>query len=131
MANVTLEQQLQRKILVIDGAMGTMIQSANLSAADFGGEAYEGCNEYLTLTAPHVIRRIHEAYLEAGADIIETNTFGATRIVLDEYGLGHLALELNIEADQTRPNKRLSRSPPRTGRALSPVRWGRRRKRCR
>ncbi|KPC98849.1 Methionine synthase [Geobacillus sp. BCO2] len=98
MAKVTLEQQLQRKILVIDGAMGTMIQSANLSAADFGGEAYEGCNEYLTLTAPHVIRHIHEAYLEAGADIIETNTFGATRIVLDEYGLGHLALELNIEA---------------------------------
>ncbi|WP_446663195.1 methionine synthase [Geobacillus sp. CCR] len=98
MANITLEQQLQRKILVIDGAMGTMIQSANLSAADFGGEGYEGCNEYLTLTAPHVIRRIHEAYLEAGADIIETNTFGATRIVLDEYGLGHLALELNIEA---------------------------------
>ncbi|AUI36244.1 methionine synthase [[Bacillus] caldolyticus] len=98
MANVTLEQQLQRKILVIDGAMGTMIQNANLSAADFGGEAYEGCNEYLTLTAPHVIRRIHEAYLEAGADIIETNTFGATRIVLDEYNLGHLALELNIEA---------------------------------
>ncbi|KZM52953.1 methionine synthase [Geobacillus stearothermophilus] len=98
MANVTLEQQLQRKILVIDGAMGTMIQSANLSAADFGGEAYEGCNEYLTLTAPPVIRRIHEAYLEAGADIIETNTFGATRIVLDEYNLGHLALELNIEA---------------------------------
>ncbi|MGG3893766.1 methionine synthase [Geobacillus stearothermophilus] len=98
MANVTLEQQLQRKILVIDGAMGTMIQRANLSAADFGGEAYEGCNEYLTLTAPHIIRRIHEAYLEAGADIIETNTFGATRIVLDEYNLGHLALELNIEA---------------------------------
>ncbi|MED3718707.1 methionine synthase [Geobacillus thermodenitrificans] len=98
MANITLEQQLQRKILVIDGAMGTMIQSANLSASDFGGEAYEGCNEYLTLTAPHVIRHIHEAYLEAGADIIETNTFGATRIVLDEYGLGHLALELNIEA---------------------------------
>jgi 5-methyltetrahydrofolate--homocysteine methyltransferase len=98
MANTTLEQQLQRKILVIDGAMGTMIQSANLSTADFGGEAYEGCNEYLTLTAPPVIRRIHEAYLEAGADIIETNTFGATRIVLDEYNLGHLALELNIEA---------------------------------
>lgn len=98
MAKVTLEQQLKKKILVIDGAMGTMIQSADLSAADFGGEAYEGCNEYLTLTAPHVIRRIHEAYLEAGADIIETNTFGATRIVLDEYGLGHLALELNIEA---------------------------------
>ncbi|MFC4182161.1 methionine synthase [Saccharococcus thermophilus] len=98
MANATLEQQLKKKILVIDGAMGTMIQSAKLSSDDFGGEPYEGCNEYLTLTAPHVIERIHEAYLQAGADIIETNTFGATSIVLDEYQLGHLALELNIEA---------------------------------
>ena len=98
MGNITLQQQLEKKILIIDGAMGTMIQSAKLSADDFGGEAYEGCNEYLTLTAPHVIERIHEAYLQAGADIIETNTFGATSIVLDEYQLGHLALELNIEA---------------------------------
>lgn len=98
MDNVTLQQQLEKKILVIDGAMGTMIQSAQLSADDFGGEQYEGCNEYLTLTAPHVIKRIHEAYLQAGADIIETNTFGATSIVLDEYELGHLALELNMEA---------------------------------
>jgi 5-methyltetrahydrofolate--homocysteine methyltransferase len=98
MGNITLEQQLEKKILIIDGAMGTMIQSAKLSADDFGGEPYEGCNEYLTLTAPHVIERIHEAYLQAGADIIETNTFGATSVVLDEYHLGHLALELNIEA---------------------------------
>lgn len=98
MDNVTLQQQLEKKILVIDGAMGTMIQSAQLSADDFGGEQYEGCNEYLTLTAPHVIERIHEAYLQAGADIIETNTFGATSVVLDEYHLGHLALELNIES---------------------------------
>ncbi|OAT72009.1 methionine synthase [Parageobacillus thermoglucosidasius] len=98
MGNITLQQQLEKKILVIDGAMGTMIQSAQLSADDFGGEQYEGCNEYLTLTAPHVIERIHEAYLQAGADIIETNTFGATSIVLDEYELGHLAFELNIEA---------------------------------
>jgi 5-methyltetrahydrofolate--homocysteine methyltransferase len=98
MGNITLEQQLEKKILIIDGAMGTMIQSAKLSADDFGGEAYEGCNEYLTLTAPHVIERIHEAYLQAGADIIETNTFGATSVVLDEYHLGHLALELNIES---------------------------------
>ncbi|BDG34746.1 methionine synthase [Saccharococcus caldoxylosilyticus] len=98
MANATLEQQLAKKILVIDGAMGTMIQSAKLSADDFGGEQYEGCNEYLTLTAPHVIKHIHDAYLQAGADIIETNTFGATSIVLEEYQLGHLALELNIEA---------------------------------
>ncbi|MCL6586472.1 MAG: methionine synthase [Anoxybacillus sp.] len=94
----SLLEQLHKKILIIDGAMGTMIQSAGLTAADFGGEEYEGCNEYLSLTAPHVIRSIHEAYLEAGADIIETNTFGATNIVLDEYNLGHLALELNIES---------------------------------
>ncbi|AEH48980.1 methionine synthase [Parageobacillus thermoglucosidasius] len=98
MGNITLQQQLEKKILIIDGAMGTMIQNAQLSADDFGGEQYEGCNEYLTLTAPHVIKHIHEAYLQAGADIIETNTFGATSIVLDEYDLGHLALELNIEA---------------------------------
>ena len=98
MASLQLYEQLQKKILIIDGAMGTMIQSAGLTAADFGGEEYEGCNEYLSLTAPHVIERIHEAYLEAGADIIETNTFGATNIVLDEYGLGHLALELNIQS---------------------------------
>ncbi|MGX1981413.1 methionine synthase (B12-dependent) [Thermolongibacillus altinsuensis] len=98
MSKTIFEQQLEKKILVIDGAMGTMIQAANLTAEHFGGEQYEGCNEYLSLTSPHVIERIHEAYLEAGADIIETNTFGATSIVLDEYELGHLALELNIES---------------------------------
>ncbi|MGG6432508.1 methionine synthase [Anoxybacillus sp. D401a] len=94
----SLLEQLEKKILIIDGAMGTMIQAANLTADDFGGEAYEGCNEYLTITAPEVIAHIHEAYFEAGADIVETNTFGATSIVLDEYNLGHIALELNIEA---------------------------------
>lgn len=76
--------------------MGTMIQDAGLSAADFGGEAYEGCNEFLSITAPHVIQGIHEAYLAAKADIIETNTFGATRLVLDEYDLGHRAYEVNL-----------------------------------
>ncbi|WP_191566046.1 methionine synthase [Metabacillus idriensis] len=93
-----IKKQLEKKILVLDGAMGTMIQDANLSAADFGGEEYDGCNEYLTITAPNVIESIHEAYLEAKADIIETNTFGATKIVLDEYDLGHLSFELNKKA---------------------------------
>lgn len=79
----------------MDGAMGTMLQNANLSADDFGGEEYEGCNEYLTITSPSLIERIHLEYLNAGADIIETNTFGATSIVLDEYGLAHMAYELN------------------------------------
>ncbi|UNL85912.1 methionine synthase [Priestia koreensis] len=92
----TIDAQLKKKILIIDGAMGTMIQAADLTAQDFGGDEYDGCNEYLSLTAPSVIRNIHETYLKAGADIIETNTFGATSLVLDEYELGHLAYELNV-----------------------------------
>src|SRR5262245_48955622 len=79
----------------MDGAMGTMLQRANLTADDFGGEEYDGCNENLNLTAPSVIANIHREYLESGADIIETNTFGATSIVLDEYGLGYKAYEIN------------------------------------
>lgn len=98
MGQTLFEQELEKRILILDGAMGTMIQQQHLSAKDFGGEAYEGCNECLTLTAPDVIRSIHEAYLEAGADIIETNTFGATSIVLDEYNLRHLAEKINTEA---------------------------------
>ncbi|MDQ0232270.1 methionine synthase [Metabacillus malikii] len=94
----SIKNELTKRILVLDGAMGTMIQDANLSANDFGGEEYEGCNEYLTITSPKTIQDIHEAYLEAGSDIISTNTFGATSLVLDEYDLGSLALELNIES---------------------------------
>ncbi|MGE6630940.1 methionine synthase [Bacillus sp. NPDC077027] len=96
----TITEQLQKRILILDGAMGTMIQSAHLTADDFGGEEYDGCNEYLTMTAPHVITNIHRDYLEAHADLIETNTFGATKLVLDEYGLGHLAYELNYQSAQ-------------------------------
>lgn len=93
-----LETALANKILVLDGAMGTMIQRQSLTEEDFGGASYDGCNEYLTVTRPDVIRGIHEAYLAAGADVIETNTFGATPLVLDEYGLGHLARTLNRQA---------------------------------
>jgi len=78
---------LAQRILVIDGAMGTQLQDRHLTAEDFGGAAFEGCNEQLVITRPDVIRDVHTAYLEAGADIIETNTFGATDIVLAEYGL--------------------------------------------
>lgn len=98
MAKTSIEQQLKSKILILDGAMGTMIQQANLTAEDFGGEAWEGCNEMLNLTRPDVIRDIHEQYLEAGADIIETNTFGATSVVLAEYGLQDRAEEINLAA---------------------------------
>ncbi|MGV3136385.1 methionine synthase [Brevibacillus agri] len=94
----TFREQLSRKILILDGAMGTMLQQANLTADDFGGEAYDGCNELLNLTRPDVIRSIHEKYLEAGADIVETNTFGATSVVLAEYDVADKDLEINIAA---------------------------------
>jgi len=85
-------------LLVIDGAMGTAIQALNLGPDDFGGAKYEGCNEYLTLTRPGLIEDIHRSYLDAGADIIETNTFGSTPVVLAEYELAHEARRLNREA---------------------------------
>ncbi len=95
MSKPAITEQLNKRILILDGAMGTMLQKAGLTAADFGGEEYEGCNEHLNITAPEIIESIHLQYLEAGADIIETNTFGATRIVLDDYGLGDKAYEIN------------------------------------
>jgi 5-methyltetrahydrofolate--homocysteine methyltransferase len=90
----SLRDALGQRILVLDGAMGTMIQAAALRVEDFGGVRYEGCNEYLTLMRPDVIRRIHAAYLEAGADIISTNTFGCAPYVLGEYGLAERAYEI-------------------------------------
>ncbi|PRX40471.1 methionine synthase (B12-dependent) [Planifilum fimeticola] len=99
-----LVRRMEEKILILDGAMGTMLQQAGLSAEDFGGEALEGCNEMLNLTRPDLIRRIHEDYLAAGADLIETNTFGATRIVLEEYGLGDRAEEINRRAAELAVN---------------------------
>lgn len=98
MKKPTLEERLQERILILDGAMGTMIQQADLLPEDFGGEHLDGCNEMLVLTRPDVISRIHEQYLEAGADILETNTFGATGIVLAEYDLQDRARELNLAA---------------------------------
>jgi len=84
-------QALGERILVLDGAMGTMLQARGLTPEDFGGPAREGCNEHLNLTRPDVIRQIHAAYLEAGADILSTNTFGCASYVLAEYGLGERA----------------------------------------
>jgi 5-methyltetrahydrofolate--homocysteine methyltransferase len=90
----TLREALGQRILVLDGAMGTMIQAAGLTAADFGGPQYEGCNEHLSLTRPDVVRRVHAAYLEAGADLISTNTFGCAPYVLGEYSLAERAYEI-------------------------------------
>src|SRR5690242_21075798 len=73
-----LEDALATRVLVLDGAMGTMLQQRHLTAADFGGAALEGCNENLVRTRPDVIADVHRAYFDAGADIVETDTFGAT-----------------------------------------------------
>lgn len=98
MTNNPVLQALSQRILILDGAMGTQLQARNLTAADFGGEAYEGCNEMLVLTRPDVIEDVHKAYLEAGADIVETCSFGSTDIVLAEYGLADKVFELNKAA---------------------------------
>ncbi|HXI90332.1 MAG TPA: homocysteine S-methyltransferase family protein, partial [Blastocatellia bacterium] len=93
-----LEELLAERILVLDGAMGTAIQARHLTADDFGGAQLEGCNENLVLTRPDVVLDIHRGYLEVGADIVETNTFGGTPIVLAEYGLQDQVHKLNETA---------------------------------
>jgi 5-methyltetrahydrofolate--homocysteine methyltransferase len=114
-----LEQALRQRILILDGGMGTMLQAHELDEGGFRGERFEhghdghveihdnhahpgGCdlkgnNDLLTLTKPEIIRGVHEAYLEAGADLVETNTFNSTRISQADYKLQHLAYELNLE----------------------------------
>jgi 5-methyltetrahydrofolate--homocysteine methyltransferase len=96
---------LQQRIVIIDGAMGTMIQRHKLTEADFRGPRFQdhtkdlrGNNDLLVLTRPDVVGGIHEAYLRAGADIIETNTFGATSIAQEDYALPQIAYELNVAA---------------------------------
>ncbi|MUL39170.1 methionine synthase [Gloeocapsopsis dulcis] len=87
-----------RPVIVFDGAMGTNLQTQNLSAADFGGAQYEGCNEYLVHTKPEAVAKVHRDFLAAGADVIETDTFGAASIVLAEYDLADQAYYLNKKA---------------------------------
>jgi 5-methyltetrahydrofolate--homocysteine methyltransferase len=89
---------LTERVLVLDGAMGTMLQQCALTAADFGGAALEGCNENLVRTRSDVVLDIHRKYFAAGSDIVETNSFGSAPIVLAEYGLAKDAHELNVLA---------------------------------
>ncbi|MBU8899507.1 methionine synthase [Corallococcus sp. M34] len=91
-----LRAAMRERILVLDGAMGTLLQGHTLKAADFGGPDYEGCNENLVLTRPDIIESIHAEYFAAGADVTETDSFGGTPLVLAEFGLGHKALDINI-----------------------------------
>jgi 5-methyltetrahydrofolate--homocysteine methyltransferase len=87
-----------RPVLVFDGAMGTNLQTQNLTAEDFGGPQYEGCNEYLVHTKPEAVAKVHRDFLAAGADVIETDTFGSTSLVLAEYDLADQAYYLSKTA---------------------------------
>jgi len=96
----TFLEILHEKIIVFDGATGTHLQGQNLTADDFGGERLAGCNEYLVVSKPSAVENVHRDYLEAGCDVIETNSFGGASIVLAEYGLQDRAYELNFKAAQ-------------------------------
>src|SRR5262249_15223791 len=102
---VALRSLLSQRILMIDGAMGTQLQGYKLTEEDFRGDRFrehprqlKGNNDLLVLTRPDVVRAVHEAYFEAGADIVETNTFAATSIAQADYGLEAIVYELNVAA---------------------------------
>lgn len=91
-------EAVHERVIVFDGAFGTFVQDLDLSAADFGGESLEGCNEMLCLTRPDVIESMHRAFLDVGVDVIETASFGSFSTVLVEYGISDMAYELNVAA---------------------------------
>src|SRR5258708_29059254 len=93
-------EEARRRVLIYDGAMGTQILNLTLTADDYGGAALEGCPEILAVTRPDAIRDIHRAYLDAGADVLETDTFTGTRLKLDDYKLGERTHEINQAAAQ-------------------------------
>ncbi len=88
----------EKPLIIFDGGTGTSFQNLNLTADDFGGKELEGCNENLVLSSPEVVEKVHKSFLEAGCHVIETNTFGASSIVLDEYDIADKAYEINKNA---------------------------------
>ncbi len=91
-------EYIKEKIIVFDGATGSTLQTYDLNADDFGGKELEGCNEYLCISKPEAVKRLHIYFLNAGADVIETNSFGSSSIVLNEYSIGHMDYELSRKA---------------------------------
>lgn len=89
---------LQQYVLIFDGAMGTSLQAQHLTAGHFGGEQYNGCNDYLVISYPQAVEQVHRAFLQAGVDVLETNTFRSNRITLGEYGLQDRVVEINQTA---------------------------------
>ena len=89
---------LEKKVLVFDGAMGTSLQNQHLTAEHFGGEQYNGCNDYLVISYPEAVERVHRSFLEVGVDVLETDTFRSNRITMAEYKLGDRVIEINETA---------------------------------
>ena len=89
---------LEKKVLVFDGAMGTSLQVQNLTAEHFGGEQYNGCNDYLVISYPEAVEKVHRSFLEVGVDVLETDTFRSNRITMQEYGLQDRVIEINETA---------------------------------
>src|SRR5512135_3379741 len=89
---------LEQRVLVFDGAMGTSLQAQNLTAEHFGGEQFNGCNDYLVISYPEAVEQVHRSFLDVGVDVIETDTFRANRITLAEYGLQGQIIEINQAA---------------------------------
>ncbi len=90
--------ELKKRVLIFDGAMGTSLQSLNLTAVDFGGERYAGCNDYLVISAPWAVEKVYRSFLEAGADVIETDTFRSNRLTLADFGLAEQTYKINYTA---------------------------------
>src|SRR5512142_221020 len=93
-------EALQERVMIFDGAMGTNLQIQNLGPAEFGGERYNGCIDYLVISHPQSVEKVHRSFLDVGVDVIETDTFRANRLTLGEYGLGERAEEINRTAAQ-------------------------------
>ena len=93
-------QALKERIVVFDGAMGTNLQVQNLTVEDFGGPQLEGCNEYLLISKPEAVEKVHAGFMEVGCDVVETNSFGSTSVVLSEYNIADMTYELNLKAAQ-------------------------------
>src|SRR5262245_65569209 len=86
---------LKERIIVFDGAMGTNLHAQDLTVDDYGGPQFEGCPEHLLISKPSAVENVHAGFLEVGCDVVETDSFGGASIVLAEYGIAHLAYELN------------------------------------
>ena len=110
-------RHLKERVLIFDGAMGTSIQDRNLTPDDFDGK--DGCNEVLVLTKPQVIREIHAGFLDVGCDAVETDSFGASRLVLGEYGLAEQANSV-LDGSRRATRSALTRTAGRAPRRLRP-----------